>query len=95
MKRCSHSVRRRTARVFFPRCLKYGEKTNLLKDDRDRINVGNWQPASFMLMKINVDENKGRSKMSATPEWNGESIQKQGGTDPDLQAPLPGVQPAK
>lgn len=38
----------------------------------------NWQPAFFILMKINVDTNKGRSKMPVTPRCNGENIRKQG-----------------
>lgn len=38
----------------------------------------NCQPAFFLLMKINVDTNKGGSKMPVTRECNGENIRKQG-----------------
>lgn len=38
-------------------------KTNLMFAD-------NWQPASFMLMKINVDTNRRRSKPPVTPKCN-------------------------
>lgn len=55
----------------------------------------NWQPASFILMKINVDTNKGRSKTPVTPECNGENIRKQGRIHHDLQASLPGAMAAE
>lgn len=81
LKHSHYFVHRRKTRVFF-RTLEVGSRIHSIQINPPEDDVetelpktklmfaDNWQPASFMLMKTNVDTNKGRSKMPVTPECN-------------------------
>lgn len=84
LKHCHYLVHRIKTVEFFSICLKNGEKKhsiqiNPLEDNFETellktklMFADNCQPVSFVLMKINVDANKGGSKMPVSPECNGE-----------------------